>query len=171
MIELQPLRAELETKLDAETLNMLATKNELALFNSKLAGKVDQSIVRDHENRLMEISSVMNSVSQASKDSTLLLKKCEKDLSSCIEATKLAKTDVLGLSKQLHAQTKESSEQLSKFEKRVFDLRKADQSDLEDKLACFPTHEVTDRLWDKTHKLASLDQLREAEGKFSGFLL
>ena len=72
----------------------------------------------------MEISSVISSVSQASKDSHALLKKCEKDLTSCVEATKIAKTDVLTLTKQLHAQAKEASEQVSRLEKRVLDLRK-----------------------------------------------
>ena len=57
--ELQPLKSEVEGKLNAEALNMLATKSELSLFNSKLAGKVDMAIVRDHENRLMDISSVI----------------------------------------------------------------------------------------------------------------
>ena len=39
--ELQPLKSEVEGKLNAGALNMLATKGELTLFNSKLAGKVD----------------------------------------------------------------------------------------------------------------------------------
>ena len=59
---------------------------------------------------------------------------------------------------------------MSRLEKRVLDLRKSDQVELSDRLACFPTHDITDKLWDKIQKCTTQEQLNEAVSKFSGFL-